>query len=117
MMNYVTMVGRLVSDPTVKENEDGSKVANLTLAVQRPYKNADGEYDTDFIDCTLWNGIAQNTSNYCKKGDVIGVKGMIQTKVYEKDGEKRKSTEVVAERITFLSSSKEHSKDKEDLEV
>ena len=71
-------------------------------------KNADGEYDTDFVDVVLWNGIAENTAEYCHKGDIIGVKGRIQTSTYEtEDGEKRKSTQIVAEKITFLSSSKE----------
>ena len=73
-------------------------------------------YETDFVDCTLFDGIATNTAEYCKKGDVIGVKGRIQTDIYEKDGEKRKSTQIIADKITFLSSSKEHQKE-DDLEV
>ena len=49
-------------------------------------------YETDFVDCTLFDGVAQNTSEYCKKGDIVGVKGRIQTEIYEKDGENKKST-------------------------
>ena len=114
MLNQVVMVGRLVSTPEVKELESGKKVSNITLAVQRPYKNTEGVYETDFVDCTLYDGVAQNTSEYCKKGDVVGVKGRIQTDLYEKDGEKKKATNLIAEKITFLSSSKEHIKENDD---
>ena len=116
MMNQVVMVGRLVASPEVKETETGTKVTNVVLAVPRSYKNEEGVYETDFVDCTLFNGIASNTAEYCKKGDLIGIKGRIQTDTYEKDGEKRKSTQVIADRVTFLSSTKENSKDDE-LEV
>lgn len=66
--------------------------------------NSEGEYESDFINCTLWTGIAENTAEYCKKGDLLGVKGRIQTRVYEKDEEKKFISEVVAEKVTFLSS-------------
>ena len=66
-------------------------------------------YETDFIDCELWNAVANNTAEYCKKGDVIGVKGRLQTQLYNKeDGSTVKTTKVVAEKITFLSSKKEN---------
>ena len=69
----------------------------------------DGKYDTDFIDVMLWESIAQNTAEYCKKGDIVGIKGRIQTSIYEEeDGRKRKTTEVVAEKVTFLSSKKDN---------
>ena len=104
MMNITTLVGRLTKDPEVVETENGAKVSNISIAIPRPYKNVDGVYETDFIDVTLWNEIAEKTTEYCKKGDVIGVKGRIQVDSYEKDGEKRTSTKVVAERISFLQS-------------
>lgn len=108
MLNQIVLVGRLARDVEVKELEEGKKIANITLAVPRSYKNAEGEYETDFIDCTLWEGVAQNTSEYCKKGDIIGVKGRLQTRNIEKEnGEKVKVQEVVAEKVTFLSSKKE----------
>ena len=79
------------------------------LAVNRNYKNADGIYETDFIRCVLWNGIAGATSEFCKVGDVVGIKGRLQTSVYEtEDKKKNYSTEVIAERVTFLSSGKKH---------
>lgn len=104
MLNQTVVVGRLVSDPELKELESGKKVSNLTLAVPRSYKNAEGEYDTDFVDCVLWSGVAENTAEYCRKGDLIGIKGRVETDLYEKDGEKHKTTRIVAEKVTFLSS-------------
>ena len=105
MLNQVVLVGRLTSDLEAKELEDGKKVTNMTLAIPRSFKNADGEYETDFVECTLWNNIAENTAEYCKKGDVVGVKGRIQSRMIEdEDGNNYKRMEVVAERITFLSS-------------
>ena len=110
MLNQTVLVGRLTSDLEVKETENGKKVTSLTLAVPGSYKNADGEYDTDFIDVILWEAVAENTAEYCRKGDIVGIKGRIQTSTYEmEDGTKRKSTEVVAERVSFLSSKKEDS--------
>ena len=77
----------------------------MTLAIPRSFKNADGEYETDFVECTLWNNIAENTAEYCKKGDIVGVKGRLQTNNYEKeDGSKVFKLDVVAEKVTFLSS-------------
>ena len=104
MMNQAMLVGRLTRDPEVVENESGTKYSNLTLAVPRNFKNEEGVYETDFIEITLWNNIAENTSEYCKKGDLIGVRGRIQVDSYEVDGEKRSSQKIVADRVTFLSS-------------
>lgn len=102
MLNQVVIVGRLVRDPELKETENNKKMTHITLAVPRGYKNADGEYETDFIDCVLWTGVAETTTEYCHKGDLIGVKGRLQTSSYEKDGEKKYVTNVIAEKVTFL---------------
>lgn len=108
MLNQIILVGRLTEDPTTKELESGKLVSNITLAVKRSYKNFEGEYETDLIDCVLWNGIAENTAEYCHKGEIIGVKGRIQTREIEKeDGSKEKKMEIVAEKVTALSSKKE----------
>ena len=88
MLNQTVIVGRLVKDPELRETENGNKVTNITLAVPRSYKNVNGEYDTDFISCVLWKGIAENTVEYVKKGDLIGIKGRIQTRNYEVDDER-----------------------------
>lgn len=100
MLNQTVLVGRLVQDPEIKELENDKKVCNITLAVNRSYKNADGEYETDFIPVTLWQGIAENTCEYCKKGELVGVRGKLQAR----EGK----VEVVAEKVTFLSSRKEN---------
>ncbi|MDD2203103.1 MAG: single-stranded DNA-binding protein [Bacilli bacterium] len=105
MLNQFVIVGRLVRNPELHETENGKKVTTITVAVPRSYKNANGEYETDFINCVLWAGVAQNTTEYCKKGDLLGVKGRIQTRVVEdKDEKNNYLTEMVAEKITFLSS-------------
>ena len=85
MLNQFVGVGRLVGTPEVKETEDGKKVSNITIAVPRSYKNAEGVYDTDFVDVVLWDGVASNTAEYCHKGDIIGVKGRIETSSFVKD--------------------------------
>ncbi len=104
MLNQIVLVGRLVRDPEVKEAKNGNSYSHITLAVPRSYKNVNGEYETDFLDCTLWSLIATNTKEYCKKGDIVGVKGRVESKVYEKAGEKKYLTEIIAEKVTFLSS-------------
>ena len=104
MLNQVVIVGRLVERPIVEENENGRKVSEITLAVPRSYKNDEGLYDTDFIKCILWNGIAENTAEYCYKGDLIGLKGRLQCLGGSE-------LQVVAEKVTFLS----NNKNKEDI--
>lgn len=106
MLNNVVLVGRLTKDPEVIKTENGNKRTFVVIAVPRSFKNADGKYDADFIKCTLWNMVAEHTCEYCKKGDVVGIKGRIQTSTYEKDGVIKYNTEVIAERITFLDSKK-----------
>ena len=105
MLNQVVLVGRLTDDVELTTMESGKKVSSLVLAVQRTYKNAEGIYEPDFIRCTLWNAVASSTSEYCHKGDIVGIKGRLQVNTYEdKDGTKKYSTEVIAEKVTFLSS-------------
>ena len=86
--------------------EKGSKRTFIVVAVPRSFKNSEGKYDTDFIKCILWNMVAEHTCEYCKKGDIVGIKGRIQTSTYEKDNEIKYDTEIIAERITFLSDNK-----------
>ena len=105
-MNNVVLVGRLTSNPEVVD-KSGKKVISVNIAVSRNYKNSDGIYETDFIKCVLWNAIADATSEYCKVGDVVGIKGRLQSSNYEdENGKKHYAMEVVAEKITFLSSKK-----------
>ena len=106
MLNQTVLVGRLANDPELYETETGKKLTRITLAVPRTYKNINGEYDTDFIGCKLWQNVAQSTTDYCQKGDLVGVKGRIQTSRYNTEEGEKFLTEVVAEKVTFLSSSK-----------
>ncbi len=115
MVNQIVLVGRIARAPETRVTESGKKYATLTLAVPRNYKNINGEYDTDFLDCTLWSSVAESTTEYCNTGDMIGVKGRIQTRIIESpDGIKRKKTEIVAEKVTFLTSSPNHKKTSND---
>ena len=103
MLNQVVLVGRIVSDLKIETNEQGGEVANITIAVSRAYKNEDGEYDTDFVSCTIKGGIAKNAIEYCKKGDLVGVRGKIESL--------EENIKIIIERLTFLSQSKETCKD------
>ena len=98
MLNQVILVGRMVDKPELKILEDGKKSCKIILAVLRSFKNENGEYDTDFIDCQLWSTIAENTIEYVNKGDLIGIKGRLQTE----NGQLL----IIAEKVTFLSSKK-----------
>jgi single-strand DNA-binding protein len=105
MLNQIILVGRLTRDITVNKSENGVKVATISIAVPRSFKNVEGVYDTDFIDCVAFDVIAENTSEYCSKGDIVGVKGRVQSKSVElDDGKKENKLEIICEKITFLSS-------------
>lgn len=118
MHNLVYLIGRLSEDPVVKEYEDGKSMLTINIAVQRSYKNDKGLYDVDFIRCILWNGIANHTSEYCKKGDLVGVKGKIQNRSYDDEkGEKKYITEVIVDKVSFLASKREEVEDEEQEEV
>ena len=106
MLNQTVIVGRIVRDPELKETDTGKKVTNITVAVPRSYKNINGEYETDYIPCVLWKGVAESTSQYCKKGDLVGIKGRIQSRSYEIEEDKKFVVELIAEKVTFLSSKK-----------
>ena len=104
MLNQVVLVGRLTRNITVNKSERG-KVATVPIAVPRSFKNPEGSYDTDFIDCIVFDHIAENTSEYCSKGDIVGIKGRVQSKVVELgEGKKENKLEIICEKITFLSS-------------
>lgn len=113
MLNQIILVGRLTHDIVVNKSDNGIKVATISLAIPRSFKNSDGVYDTDFINCVAFENIAENTSEYCNKGDIVGVKGRVQSRVVEKDDKKETIMEIIAEKITFLSS---RSKDEKEAE-
>jgi single-strand DNA-binding protein len=104
MLNQIILVGRLTRDVSVHKSDSGNKVATLSLAIPRSFKNSDGNYDTDFIDCVAFDLVAENTSEYCGKGDIVGVKGRIQSRMIEKEDKKENVYEIICEKVTFLSS-------------
>lgn len=104
MLNQIILVGRLTRDISVHKSENDVKVATISLAIPRSFKNSDGNYDTDFVDCVAFDNIAENTSEYCSKGDIVGVKGRVQSRIIEKEGKKENVLEIICEKITFLSS-------------
>ena len=116
MMNQLMLVGRIANDPELKTLESGKKVTNITLAVQRSFKNADGVYETDFINTTVWENIANSICDYCKKGDLVGIKGRLQTDTYEKDGKNITKLNVIAEKVSFLSTREQSSKENKEVE-
>lgn len=112
MINQVTLVGRMTKDPELKITSEGTSVVNVTIAVNRHYRNQRGEIDADFVQCTLWRKNAENTALYCKKGSLIGITGRIQTRSYENQDQKRiYVTEVIAESIRFLDPKKADTKE------
>lgn len=82
------------------------KVATISIAIPRSFKNMEGVYETDFIDCIAFDNIAENTKEYCKKGDIVGIKGRIQSRSIEVDGKNQTTMDIIAEKVTFLSSKK-----------
>lgn len=105
MINNVTLVGRLTRDAELRYTGSGIAVTSFNLAVERPYTSANGNKETDFIQCVVWKKTAEALSNYTRKGSLIGLTGRIQTRNYEgNDGKRVYVTEVVAENIKFLES-------------
>ena len=103
MYNMVYLIGRLTNDPELNSLDNGKQVLTVTLAVQRGYKNSDGIYEADFIRCVLWDGVAERTSEYCKKGDLIAIRGQVRTSSYlDEKEEKKYITEILVEKISFL---------------
>lgn len=101
-MNKAILMGRLTKEPELKSTQNGISRCSFTLAVERRFKNADGERETDFINCTAWRTTAEFISKYFRKGQRIAVVGSIQVRSYETDaGERRYITEVIAEEAYF----------------
>lgn len=103
MLNNCTIMGRLTRDPELRRTGSGVAVASFTLAVDRDFNPKDGgERETDFIDCVAWRGAGEFVSKYFSKGSMAIVSGRLQIRAWtDKDGNKRRSTEVVAESVYF----------------
>lgn len=104
-MNKAILVGNLTKDPEMRTTPNGVSVTSFTVAVQRRYKDADGNYQADFINCVAWRSTAEFVAKYFTKGSRIGVVGTIQTRTYDdQNGNKRYVTEVVADEVEFAGS-------------
>jgi len=104
-MNKAIIIGRLTRDPEMRTTSSGVNTTTFTVAVSRNYTNANGERETDFLNCVAWRKQAENIAKYCTKGTQVAVDGRIQTRSYDaQDGTKRYVTEIVADNVTFLGS-------------
>ncbi len=105
MVNNVTLLGRITRDPEVKAVGNGSAVCNFSLAVNRNFKNQQGEYEADFINVVAFGNTAQRMQQYVSKGNLLAVTGRIQTRNYENNmGQRVYVTEVVANNVSFVES-------------
>ena len=107
-VNTVVLVGRLTSDPEVKQTTSGVSVSNFTVAVDKPYNKEHDHPEASFIDCVAWRGSAEFLGKYFSKGRKIGVTGSLETETYTVDGKNRKATKVVVSSIDFVDSKKEN---------
>lgn len=104
MINNVTLVGRLTAAPDLRKTPSNVSALQGTLAVNRNFKNQNGEREADFINFQAWRGTADIIAEYCGKGSLIGITGRIQVRSYGKDGQRRYVTEVVADSVALLES-------------
>ena len=110
-MNKVCLTGRVTKNIELKYTQNNIAITSFTLAVTRKFKNQNGEYESDFINCIAYKSTAELLSKYVKKGDLLGIEGRIQTRNYEdKDGKRVYVTEVIVDSIDFLQSRKDESK-------
>lgn len=109
-MNKIILVGRLTKDPEVRSTSAGFTTANFTVAVNRNFKNKEGNYDADFLPCVAFRNTADFVSKFFKKGNMISLEGRVQTRNYDaQDGTKRYVTEVVVENVEFVGGKNEGS--------
>ena len=110
MLNKIILMGRLTRDPELRRTQSGTAVASFTLAVDMDYKSQDGERETDFIDIVAWRGTGEFVSKYFTKGRMAVVEGRLQVRDWkDKDGNKRRSTEVIADNVYFGDSKRSES--------
>lgn len=107
MLNRVVIIGRLTRDPELRYTPNGTASCTFTLAVERNFKNSNGEREADFIPIVTWRQLAENCANYLRKGRLTAVEGRIQTRSYENnEGRRVYVTEVLADNVRFLESAK-----------
>lgn len=112
MLNKIFLQGRLTRDPELRRTGSGTAVTSFTIAVDRDFKDKNGEKDTDFVDIVAWRNTAEFVSKYFSKGRMAIVEGRLQIRDWtDKDGNKRRSAEVVADNIYFADSQKRENTD------
>ncbi len=112
MLNKIVLIGRLTRDVDLKTTNSGKSVAKFTLAVDRPFKNQEGEKETDFININVWGNQGENCAKYIGKGRLVAVSGRLQIRNYEdNEGQRRYMTEVVADSVVFLDYAKDNATD------
>jgi single-strand DNA-binding protein len=110
MLNHINIMGRLTRDPELRRTGNGIAVASFTIACERDLKNSNGEKETDFIDITAWRNTAEFVEKYFSKGRMAVVSGRLQIRKWkDKDGNDRRSAEVVADNVYFADSKKDDS--------
>ena len=102
MTNVAVLIGRLTSNPDMKYTQSGVAVANFSIAVDRDFKNKDGERETDFFDVTCWRGLAETVGNNLTKGRLVAVQGRLQQDRWQQDGQNRSKVVVTADKVQFL---------------
>ncbi len=108
MINNVVLMGRLVATPELRNTQNGIAVTSFALAVERSFARAGEQRQADFIDCVAWRNTAEFIARYFQKGSMIAITGSIQTRTYDdKNGNKRKATEIVVDQASFCGSKAE----------
>ncbi len=103
MINRAILVGRLTRDPELRRTQNDIPVTTFTLAVNRTFRNQQGEQEADFINCVVWRRQAENVAKYVNKGSLVGVEGRIQSRSFDdQEGNRRFVTEIVADSVQFL---------------
>ena len=106
-MNNINLIGRLTATPELRHTNSGTAVCNFSVAVDRKFKDADGNTVTDYVDCVAWKNQSEFICKWFDKGVRIGITGELQTRSYEKDGQKHKVTEVLVNTVEFADGKRE----------
>src|SRR5574341_2362559 len=103
MINRVILIGRLVRDPELRTLQSGQAMTRFSLAVDRGFRNGEGQREADFIDVVAWRTLAERVAEHLRRGRLVGIEGRLQVRRYETaQGKRRKAAEVVADRVRFL---------------
>ena len=117
MINQIVAVGRLKDEFEIRESENGKKYAKFTLEIPRPFRNPEGVYGKDYVDFVVWDSVAQRMKDYCRPGDIVGIRGRVQSSTYkDKEGVEHSNLSLVGEKVTFVSSKELNNENKQDRE-